>query len=220
MQEPRKAFTPPTGTVPPPIDWAAEDARVADEYRTESRMRAKRELNRQLPPLYTQAETEIAELLGWARELSDVDMTNGRAEGPSLLLLGGTGTGKTHAAIGALREYVRAGGDATPVMIPAPDLYAELRPKAGRGNDGVFERYAHSKLLFLDDIGAAKASEWVEEINYRLVNHRYNQQLPTIFTSNVPPRELGAVLGERVASRLTEMCRLVALKGPDRRRSA
>jgi len=202
----------------PPIDWAAEDARVADEYRQESQLRAKRELAKVLPPRYVDATTEEPDLLSWADQLAKVDMTNGPAKGPSLLLLGVTGVGKTHAAIGALRRYVAAGGDATPVLSTAPDLYAELRPKAGKSQDAGLERFMHAKLLMLDDLGAAKASEWVEEINYRLVNHRYNAMLPTIFTSNVPPRDLGAALGERVASRLTGMCRPVVLKGLDRRR--
>ncbi|GHG97347.1 ATP-binding protein [Amycolatopsis roodepoortensis] len=220
MTEPRKAFSPPSGAIPPPIDWAAEDARVATEYREEARLRARRELAKALPPRYASADTDLPELAAWAAALAVKDMTNGPAKGPALLLLGGTGVGKTHAAIAALRRYVAAGGDATPVMTTAPDLYADLRPKSGKTGDVSLERYTDAKLLMVDDLGAAKTSEWVEEVNYRLINHRYNHELPTLFTSNVPPRELGAVLGERVTSRLTEMCRMVVLKGPDRRRAA
>ena len=57
---------------------------------------------------------------------------------------------------------------------------------------GVKEEDVTTSASFVDDLGAAKPSEWTEEINYRLVNHRYEHMLPTIFTSNVPARELGS----------------------------
>ena len=39
-------------------------------------------------------------------------------------------------------------------------------------------------LLVLDDLGAEKTSEWVEETMNLIVNTRYNERRPTIFTSN------------------------------------
>ena len=50
----------------------------------------------------------------------------------------------------------------------------------------------------LDDLGAVKTSEWIEEVNFRLVNHRYERMLPTLFTSNLLPKDLATLLGERV----------------------
>ena len=100
---------------------------------------------------------------------------------------------------------------------PAADLYARLRPRHGVDSEDVFERHAKAPVLMLDDLGAAKGTDWVEEVNYRLINHRYERMLPTLVTSNVRPRDLAGVVGERVASRLTEMATPVVLKGPDRR---
>jgi DNA replication protein DnaC len=140
--------------------------------------------------------------------------------GPSLLLLGPTGVGKTHEAFGALRGLAERMSLSTIRAVTAADLYARLRPRAGVDAEAEFERYAAASLLLLDDLGAAKTSEWVEEVNYRLINHRYNEQLATLITSNVPAGHLGAQLGERVASRLTEMCVRVVLKGSDRRRAS
>ena len=54
-------------------------------------------------------------------------------------------------------------------------------------------------LLVLDDLGAEKTSEWVEETMNLIVNTRYNERRLTIFTSNyedIPGRhrsELAAV---------------------------
>jgi DNA replication protein DnaC len=39
-------------------------------------------------------------------------------------------------------------------------------------------------LLVLDDLGAEKTSEWVEETMNLIVNTRYNEKRLTIFTTN------------------------------------
>ena len=41
-----------------------------------------------------------------------------------------------------------------------------------------------AELLVLDDLGAEKPSEWVEETINLIVNTRYNERRPTIFTTN------------------------------------
>ncbi|PXY25162.1 hypothetical protein BAY59_24360 [Prauserella coralliicola] len=203
-------------------------------------------LSKQIPPRYRNATTDHAELtawvqrlLTWSQELSsarrpvtvegwgptpyrsptepDVET---QTAGPSLLLLGPTGVGKTHQAFAALRQYVAEGGMATIRVATSADMYAELRPRPGVDSEEVFGRYAKCPVLFIDDLGAAKSSEWVEEINYRLINYRWNHQLATLITSNVPTRQLGEYLGERVASRLNGMCSTTVLKGDDRRRAA
>ncbi|WP_329424043.1 ATP-binding protein [Streptomyces sp. NBC_01268] len=138
--------------------------------------------------------------------------------GRSLLLLGPTGVGKTHQAYGTLRALAVTGITATWTATSSADLYAALRPRTGIDAETEFRRYAHTPLLLVDDLGAAKATEWTEEINFRLVNHRYENQLPTLFTSNVLPKQLADRLGDRVASRLTEMCDRVVITGQDRRR--
>lgn len=171
-------------------------------------------------------DTEDPKITTWIDGIRAAEPTTNidrpKMHGPSLLILGPTGVGKTHTAYALLRHLVDGGLRlrSWPKMISAADLYAQLRPRAGVDSEQVFEDFVGAELLFIDDLGAAKTSEWVEEVNYRLINARYNNQLATIFTSNVPPKELGEVLGERVASRLTEMCDVVVLKGADRRRKA
>lgn len=138
--------------------------------------------------------------------------------GPSLLLLGVTGTGKTFECYGVLRALTALGLYGRMTLVSAADLYARMRPRHGIDSEDEFEVFAvDAQLLIVDDLGAAKGSKWTEEVNYRLVNHRYERALPTIFTSNLLPGALAQELGERVASRLNEMTRRVTLKGTDRR---
>jgi DNA replication protein DnaC len=138
----------------------------------------------------------------------------------SLLLIGPTGVGKTHYAWSLLGAVAETGTQLRWQMHTAADLYASLRPRDGEDSQTAFERIADAHLLVLDDLGASKWTEWVEEVTYRLINHRYEQCLPGIFTSNLPPAKLRDALGERVASRLTEMCDRIVIKGADRRKGA
>ncbi|MFK0045476.1 ATP-binding protein [Streptomyces sp. NPDC090741] len=139
--------------------------------------------------------------------------------GPSLLLLGPTGVGKTHEAYGAVRELAITGIVARWTVVTAADLYAQLQPRHGIDSEAEFQRYSKASILLVDDLGAGgKISEFTEGINFRLINHRYENQLPTLITSNVLPKDLSARLGDRVTSRLVEMCQRVPITGHDRRR--
>jgi len=174
------------------------------------------------PVRYRDATVGVPEVAEWVRELVRLAVdSDGPAAfvrtGPSLLLYGVCGTGKTHNGYAALHALSTSGAFCGWVATPAADLYARLRPRHGVDSEDVFERHAKAPVLMLDDLGAAKGTDWVEEVNYRLVNYRYERMLPTLVTSNARPRDLAGVLGERVASRLTEMTTPVTLKGPDRR---
>lgn len=141
--------------------------------------------------------------------------------GPSVLLLGVTGVGKTHEAYGAMRELAISGVSGQWQVTTAADLYAALRPRHGVDSEAEFRKYRSARLLFVDDLGAErKPTEFTEEINFRLINWRYENHLPTLMTSNVEPKELAGRLGDRVISRLAEMCQRVPMKGHDRRRNA
>ena len=102
-------------------------------------------------------------------------------------------------------------------LITTADFYARLRPRHQVDSEEEFRKIADCPLLVLDDLGAAKDSEWTEEQNYRLINHRYENVMPTLITSNLAPKDLAAGLGDRVASRLREMAHRVVVPGGDRR---
>ncbi|MGW7726278.1 ATP-binding protein [Streptomyces canus] len=181
-----------------------------------------------VPFHYRAAFTDSPEILAWLKELTD-QARETQAErgapvasinqGRSLLLLGPTGTGKTHQTYGAIRELALTGVAATWVVTTAADMYAALRPRHGIDSETEFRRYRDASILLLDDLGAErKPTEFTEEINFRLINWRYENHKPTLITSNLVPKEISDRLGDRVTSRLIEMCQRVVFKGPDRRR--
>lgn len=174
--------------------------------------------DRRIPAMFRDATTGNADVLAWCDAF---------APGcKSLLILGPTGVGKTHAAYAAIRALAARGVAVDWQALTAPDLYARLRPRDGVDSEGEFQAIANCDLLVIDDLGAAKASEWTEEVNYRLVNWRHDRGLPVIVTSNLPAvapagkPSLAVAVGERVMSRLAGMCQYVTLRGADRRRSS
>ncbi|RST00943.1 ATP-binding protein [Streptomyces sp. WAC07149] len=178
-----------------------------------------------IPPRYRQSLADHPQVANWVDEIARAGRpgpsgTRGIAEGPSLLIVGPTGTGKTHQAYGAVRSLLAAGVRLRWEAVTAADLYARLRPRPGLDAERELHTLARCPLLVLDDLGAAKGSEWTEELTYRLINHRYEYLRPTLLTTNLPIDDLHTALGDRVASRLSEMTHRVILSGPDRRRTS
>lgn len=201
-----------------------------DEHFVQESLRLSAESVRtRVPPRYAEAQATHPDVVAWVRSLIEhVSAVPRRGlgpaftvgvQGPSLFMLGDTGTGKTYQAWGAVRALAGSGVRLTRwEFSTAADLYARMRPRQGVDPESVFERHAHAPLLVIDDLGAAKGSDWNEEINYRLVNHRYERRLPTLVITNVRPSDLKDLLGDRVTSRLREMAHRVVLTGGDRRK--
>ena len=159
-----------------------------------------------------------------------------KAEG--LYITGQVGTGKTHAAWAALAAWCQVtrtrphGEEPASVDWGGPhsriapniifarltDLLDDLRP--GDAAVRTIRDCQKAALLVIDDIGAEKPSEWTQERVYSVIDHRYAHCLPLIVTSNLPPSKLADQIGDRAASRLAEMCSVVAMTGTDRRKPA
>lgn len=136
----------------------------------------------------------------------------------SLFINGLVGRGKSWQAFGALRESVTQKKRITWIAQGEPEILQSMRPHPDVDSESVLTRYRKVGLLLIDDLGTSKGSEWVEQMLYRLVNYRYENALPTIFTSNVEPEEMVAKIGDRLTSRIAGMCDRVSIKGVDRRR--
>jgi DNA replication protein DnaC len=145
-----------------------------------------------------------------------------KEEGKGLYLCGGVGTGKTHLAVAVLNEVVRK-KRVPSLFVTVPELLDNLREaynKPGRDLDEWMDAVQNADFLVLDDLGSERVTEWVRERIFVIVNHRYREQLPTVFTSNVGPKDLAEQLGERTASRIIAMCEWIALEGDDYRETA
>jgi DNA replication protein DnaC len=156
----------------------------------------------------------------------------------SLLLLGDHGSGKTHLAVSAFKALIGKGFDG--VFFDYQNLLDMIQsswnPEAGLAERATYSRAMETPFLLLDDLGARRSIEWVEDTVTAIITYRYNNNLPLIATSNLPvehthagqtpggsfrpAKTLAEVIGMRSVSRLTEMCRVVNLFGvPDYRES-
>jgi DNA replication protein DnaC len=150
-----------------------------------------------------------------------------RAATKGLFFEGQPGVGKTHLAVAVLKQVVQTTG-ARGLFYDTRDLLRVIRstydPSIRTTELDVLRPVMTADLLVLDDLGAEKTSEWVEETMNLIVNTRYNERRLTVFTSNYPdipdetePNSLLFRIGHRMRSRLHEMCEFEALDGADYR---
>jgi DNA replication protein DnaC len=142
-----------------------------------------------------------------------------------LFLVGPPGVGKTHLSVAVLKQCIRERG-ARGLFYDTRELLKVIRstynPMVQTAEMDVLRPVMHADLLVLDDLGAEKTSEWVEETLNLIVNTRYNERRITIFTSNYEikddlgdPDSLAVRVGLRMWSRLHEMCDFLKLDGVD-----
>ncbi len=141
-------------------------------------------------------------------------------QGDSLRIRGDVGTGKTALAMLVSKAALAAGWSVA--IYSLPRLLALIRESIERdeGVVGFLERLASVDLLHIDDVGAENQTDWALEQLYTIVNARYEERRSIVLTTNLEDHELIEQLGERIVSRLVEMCgdNVAPLYGADRRR--
>ena len=150
---------------------------------------------------------------------------------PGLLFLGPPGTGKTHLAIAALRGLIARGFEG--VFFDFQALLNHIRsgydPASGSMDREAYRTALDAEILVLDDLGAHRITDWVEDTVTSIITHRCNNRLATIVTSNLRDPEAGDQrgsglqedihakyfleerIGTRARSRLFEMCKLIRM---------
>jgi DNA replication protein DnaC len=154
-----------------------------------------------------------------------------------LLLIGSIGVGKTHLAAGIIKELILSKN--IPCLFY--DYRELLKQIQNSYNDSVrateldvLRPVFETEVLVLDELGAVKPTEWVWDTVSLILNTRYNDNRTTIITTNFPDaapgnlsgaraaareESLGDRIGERMRSRLHEMCRIIRMDGQDFRQT-
>jgi DNA replication protein DnaC len=131
-------------------------------------------------------------------------------EKKGIFIYGDTGSGKTYA----LHALSKNKGQVDNFVY----LLCEFRDYMQKGHYyEMLREYTAKQYLFIDDIGAEKTSEFVIEFLYILVNKRYENLKRTVFSTNLSLKEFQERYGDRLISRLSEMCVFVEIKGEDKR---
>jgi DNA replication protein DnaC len=158
-------------------------------------------------------------------------------EGLGLLFTGDNGVGKTHLAVAVLRELVTRKGARGRFW----DFHALIReikssydPETKTTELMVLQPVVEADVLVLDDLGAWKMTDWMNDTLFFVLNGRYMAKRPTVITTNyqdVTREEVLAAdplrrreflverIGQRLRSRLMEMCLVVRIQGSDHRQA-
>ncbi len=123
-----------------------------------------------------------------------------RREGRGLYIFSKTrGSGKTMLACCTANEILKR-HDITVKFISVPD-YIELIKEKDDSSRETREAIMNAGLLILDDVGAqVENKEWISTALFRLIDRRYTNHYPTIFTSNVRIDELKT--DDRISDRI------------------
>jgi DNA replication protein DnaC len=153
-----------------------------------------------------------------------------------LLLFGGVGRGKTHLAVGIIKELIARKGIGC-LFYAYADLLKQIQNSYNHSVEvtelDVLRPVFETEVLVLDDLGSTQTTAWVWDAVSMILNTRYNENRTTIITTNYPDapprgsqrnldsrsreaanqanaeRTLGDQITERMRSRLHEMCRII-----------
>ncbi len=135
----------------------------------------------------------------------------------NLLLMGGTGLGKTHLSTAMAGVIIERGFDV--LYESALNVVADFeydRYKSGYGESvSRGEKYLHCELLILDDLGTEPLTQFVVSCLYNLINTRLNHGRPTIINTNLTDRELRERYQDRITSRLLGEYEILLFTGKD-----
>jgi DNA replication protein DnaC len=195
-----------------PADWDSHSEtpeQAVERHKAAALARAQRWLE-QMPAMY--AEARLGDL-DPATHLAIGEWLN--ADGTTLVLAGQVGTGKTHAAYAVGHHLLGQG--LTVEAWTLSDLLAAMRPD---GDPKASDLARACDVLILDDLGAAKASEWAQEQLTALLDARLRDKRRQVVTTNAPYEALEAAWGSRAMDRLRYRWAVVTFTGESRRKAA
>jgi DNA replication protein DnaC len=138
----------------------------------------------------------------------------------SLMLWGVPGNGKSHLAAAVANELNTKGKIV--VFQSVPELLQRIRSTFNKNSEEsehqIMKALLDCDLLMLDDIGAEKLTDWVQDVVFRIIDGRYRKRKPIFYTSNLKPKFLADQLGERTYDRVTETSLLIENKATSYRR--
>lgn len=165
------------------------------------------------PPIFRSARIESLASDRQHRALVDEFV---RGAGQTLFLAGPVGTGKSYAAW-AVAHVEKAMFPRSSVKAwSVPRLLVDMRPD---GNERAFDLACEADFLLLDDLAAAKPTDWAVEQIYSIAEARSSAERRTVLTTNATYGDLCAMWGEPTMDRLKHKSVTAVFKGDSLRKS-
>jgi len=150
---------------------------------------------------------------------------------PGLMFIGEPGTGKTHLAVAALQRLIARGFEG--VFYDYQNLLNSIKAgynaASNTSDREAYQSAMEAEVLLLDDLGAHRVTDWVEDTVTSIITYRCNNKKALIATTNLPDGDAGMSsidrsggkpeyrttvadrIGMRARSRLFEMCRIIRM---------
>ena len=137
--------------------------------------------------------------------------------GYGIYIYGDKGCGKTHLTACMVNELIKQG---RPVMFTnffeISQIIRNTFNKSNESEIDMIDKISNIDFLFIDDLGTEKVSNngednWLQGKIFEILNKRYNNKKPTIFTSNYSLQELISNRGimDKTVDRILEMSSLI-----------
>lgn len=121
-----------------------------------------------------------------------------------MLFTGPVGVGKTHLECTILLECSRRWG-ARVAFVDLPDLFTRIKATFDPGWQQteleILRPLLEADILAIDEVGAARSTDWAFAMTEQIINTRYNQDKSTIVTTNFVNRPAGWVQPRGSATR-------------------
>ncbi len=145
--------------------------------------------------------------------------SNFRGKETTLLLIGPTGTGKTHITTAIAKTAIEKGAEV--IYDSAQSIVSAFEKDKFKSGYGAYDpegtKYLECDLLIIDDLGAEFISQFTVSCLYNLINTRMNKGLATVISTNLSPSELSEKYEDRIYSRIVGTGRILLFGGKDRR---
>ena len=141
-----------------------------------------------------------------------------KKHGKGLLLYGSIGKGKTYAACEVANALIDKG---YPVLVTNFARLTNTIQGKFEGKQEYIDSLNQFQLLVIDDLGAERKSEYMQEIVYNIIDSRYRAGLPFIITTNMTIEEIKTptdIGNARIYDRIIERCFPIEVNGKNRRR--
>ena len=147
------------------------------------------------------------------------NFTEFRREGKGLLLYGDCGSGKTFFAACIANALLDQG-----FTVQMTNFARVINQTQGTfQKQEIIDEMNRKSLLIIDDLGAERKSEFMQETVFNIIDARYRSGLPLIITTNLTMREIQQPQGigyNRIYDRIIERCVPVEVDGGSRRKKA
>jgi DNA replication protein DnaC len=133
-------------------------------------------------------------------------IAGGKHRGRSCVLIGHTGTGKTHLMAATATELMRQGREVRYTTVQR--MFRSIKDTFVKGSklteSQVISDFARADLLILDEVGVQYGTTFESNYMFDILNERYEFMRPTLFVSNAGREDVCKFLGDRVVDRLRQ----------------